>query len=239
MALMQVSNMQQEVWDSIGDFDASNRSVDATTLLRVLNKCYSHIKGFEDNRVYYVPANVSGASIAPQVGSLWVTLTEKTYRNILECYPAQNNAATTPFGPSLEWMEQWELFNMQNEDNTDRQIFGSAWTAWRQGATPSSGNVGKFNFAVWPVSSVVHDYLLGVLREVTALVNQTDIPDGSEEDHHYVCDMTSLIMGRWMGRSEEWLGDIRARLPEQLLTATHQLAKDIGLVKPRPGQEAA
>jgi hypothetical protein len=233
MALLQFSDMQTEVFDAI-----QNADFDPTTLKRVLNRCYSHIRGFQDNRVYYVPANVSGASIAPQVGSLWKTLTETNYRNILEVYPALNNAALQPYGPALGHMEQWELFAMQNEDPTDRQIFGSYWSAWRNGTT-TPASVGKFNLGIWPVSSVVYDYLLGVLKEVTALVNNTDKADASEEEMHYITDCAALMCARWDGRSEEWLSDIRARLPEELQTAAAQLSKDVGLVKPRPGQVAA
>jgi len=205
----------------------------------VINRCVAHIKGYQDNRVYYEKASDSGASIAPQVGSLWVILSVASYRRILECYPAQNNAALQPFGPALAWAEQWEIFAMQNEDPTDRQIFGSMWSAWRFGSAPSSGDVGKFNFAVWPISSITYDYILGVTKEVTLLTNTTDRPEITVEEGHYVCDMAALMIARWMGRSEEWLNDIRARLPEELATATGQVAKDIGLVKPRPHQEAA
>jgi hypothetical protein len=233
MALLTFGDMQTEVFDAI-----QNADFDATTLKRVLNRCYSHIRGFQDNRVYYVPANVSGASIAPQVGSLWKTLTEATYRNILEVYPAQNNAALQPFGPALGHMEQWELFAMQNEDPTDRQIYGSYFSAWRSGTT-TPASVGRFNLGIWPVSSVVYDYLLGVLKEVAALVNASDKADASEEEDHFITDMAALMIARWDGRSEEWLGDIKGRLPEELQTAAAQVAKDIGLVKPRPGQVAA
>jgi hypothetical protein len=238
MALLTLADMRTEVYDITLDTDSANRSVDSTTLNRVLNRCYAHIRGFGDNRVYYVAAATSGASLAPQVGSLFKTLTETNYRRILEVYPAENNASTQPFGPALGRMEQWEIFAMQREDQTDRQIFASYYASWRQGST-TAANVGKFNLALWPISTVVYDYLLGVLKEVTALAGDTDKADCTEEEMHYVTDMASAICARWLGRPEEYIAQIIGRIPEELQTALGQLSKDVGLVKPRAGQEAA
>jgi len=238
MALLTLADMQTEVWDTIVDPDSAQRAVDSTTLTRLLNRCYSHIRGFEDNRVYYVSAATSGCSIAPQVGSLYKTLTETNYRRILEVYPAQNNASLQPYGPPLGRMEQWELYAMQNEDQTDRGIFASYYASWRAG-TVTAASVGKWDIGMWPLSSIVYDYLLTVLKEVTALSGATDKPDATEEETHFICDMASAIAARWIGRSEETIAQILGRLPEELQTATASVAKDVGLARQRPSQEAA
>lgn len=238
MALMTFLEMQNEVRDTIQDADANNLSIDAATLKRVINRCYSHIRGFNDGRIYYVPSVTSGAFIAPQVGSMFKTLLETNYRRILECYPADTNAGVQPFGPALGRMEQWELFAMQREDPTDRQVFGSYYSTWRQGTT-TAANVGKFNFAVWPLSSITYDYVLGVLKEVTALSADSDKADAIEEEMHFITDMASAIGARWLGRNEETIAQIQGRLPEELQTASEHIRKDMGLVKPRIGQEVA
>jgi hypothetical protein len=238
MPLMLFSDMQTEVRDINLDTDTSNYGVDDPTLKRVINRCYSHIRGFQDGRVYYISSTVSGANLAPQLGSMFTTLTETNYKTILEVYPAQNNASTQPYGPALSRVEQWELFVMQQEDPTDRGIYGSIYAAWRQGSTVAA-NVGKFNLGVWPLSSVAYDYLLAVLKEVTALVNGTDKADVSEEEGHYTTDMAAAICARLLGRPEEFIGQILTRLPEELQTASTLISQDIAGVKPRPGQVAA
>jgi hypothetical protein len=238
MAILTLADMRTEVYDIVLDTDSANRTMDATTLNRILNRCYAHIRGFGDNRVYYVSAAISGASLAPQLGAQFKTLSETNYRRILEVYPAENSAAVQPFGPALGRMEQWEIFAMQREDETDRGIYASYYASWRQGST-TAANVGKFNLALWPLSSIIYDYLLGVLKEVTALAADADKADCTEEEMHFVTDMASAISARMMGRSEEAIAQILSRLPEELQTAVGQLSKDVGLVKPRVGQEAA
>ena len=238
MANLLVSDMQTEVWDTIADADAANRAVDGTTLIRLLNRCYGLVRGIEDDRPQFVTAATSGASFAPQFGSGYKLLTETTYRRILQVYPAQSSASTAPFGPALSRMEPWELFAMQSEDPTDRQIYASHYAEFRAGtSTPAA--VGKFNLALWPLSSVAYDYLLQVLKETVALTAGTDRADCSEQEQHWITDMAAAISARWIGRSEETINQILGRLPDSLQAAQAQIARDLGMARARPGQEAA
>jgi hypothetical protein len=235
---MTLADMQTEVWDTILDTDSANRGIDPTTLTRLLNRCYGIVRGIEDDRPYFVTAATSGATFAPQTGSGFKLLTETNYRRVLQVYPALNNAAGKPYGPALSPWKPWEVFAMQVEDPTDRQIYASAYACWRAGtATPAE--VGKFNLALWPLSSVAYDYLLMVLKEVTALSAAGDKADASETEHHYMTDMSSAIAARWLGRSEETIQQINGRLPEELQAAAARIASDMGMSSGRPAQEVA
>ncbi len=238
MALMTLSDMQTEVWDTILDTDSAIRGIDPTTLTRLLNRCYGVVRGIEDDRPYFVTASTSGASFNPQVGSGFKLLTETNYRRVLQVYPAQSSSSTAPYGPALSPWEPWELFAMQVEDPTDRQIYASAYACWRAGTTTAAA-VGKFNLALWPLSSVSYDYLLMVLKEVTALSAAGDKADVSESEAHCITDMASAIAARWLGRSEETIQQINGRIPEQLRAAATQIARDMGLASGRPAQEVA
>lgn len=238
MALITFDDMKTEVWDTILDTDTANRGIDTTMLGRLINRCYAVVRGIEDDRPYFVTAATSGASFAPQVGSGYMVLAETNYRRILQVYPAASNVSSLPLGPALARWEPYELLAMQVEDPTDRQIYASAYACWRAG-TATAASVGKFNFALWPLSSVSYDYLLMVLKEVTALSAGTDKADATEAEQRYISDMASAVAARWLGRSEEMIAQISARVPVGLQSQASAIAKDLGMARARPGQEAA
>jgi len=237
MALLTLADMETEVWDNILDTDSLNRAIATAILDRLLNRCYALVRGIEDDRPYMVTANTSGCSFAPQAGAGYKLLTETNYRRILEVYPAASGASIYPLGPALARWEPWEMFAQQVEDPTDRAIYASAYAVWRAGTT-TPASVGRWNIGMWPLSTVSYDYLLTVLKEVTALT-ATDKADATETEHHLIVDMASLVAGRWIGRPEEYLGDIRDRIPSEAQAAAKLIAADLGIARPRIPAEAA
>jgi len=236
-----VSTLENIIWDSILDTDSANRAFEETTLLRMLNKNYCLIKGIVDDRPYDLTASVSGAVQGP--GTLKTTLSVGYIRRILEVYPATSAAATAIGGKALKRCEPWEISLMQFEDTTaiDPAVeWATAYACWRAG-TATAADVGKWNLAFWRLSDpggASLNYLLRVLKEPTALTN-ADTPDLDDSGCHALADMTAAIGARLIGRSEEEIADIKARIPDAMQAVLGRVESELGLTKARPAEQAA
>lgn len=239
MAAIPVSTLENIIWDSILDTDSANRSFDETTLLRMLNKNYCAIKGIVDDRPYDLTASVSGA--IQGVGTYKVVTSVGYIRRILEVFPAESGAATTIAGKPLSRVEPWELQRMQFEEPTTYDpadlIWATVYSCWRAG-TATAADVGKWNIGWWRMSDGTANYILRVLKEPTALTN-TDTPDLDDSGCYALADMTAAIGARLIGRSEEEINDIKARIPEGLQAIAGRIEAELGLTKPRPQEQSA
>lgn len=241
MAKLTLADMQTQVWDDILDTDSVNRSLDATTLTRILNRVLVQWKGVLDDRVYTVAGVTSGAftSVAGQTGA---ALTPTNIRRILNVYPATGGASVSFAGPALSRMEPWEIRSLQFEDDTalGASAFATAYAVTRAG-TATAASVGKWTLHLWriPQDANTRYYVLEYLQDVTALSGSTDKADTTEAEDQMLCDMAAFIGARRIGRPEEFINSIGGRIPAEQQAVVAAVAKEFGLDRDRPGEDAA
>jgi hypothetical protein len=241
VAKLTLADMQTQVWDDILDVDSANRALDSTTLTRILNRALVQWKGMLDDRVYTVAAVTSGASTS-SAGQLTAALTPTNIRRILNVYPATGGASVAFGGPALSRMEPWEIRAMQWEDNTALAAdgFATAYAVTRQG-TATAASVGKWNLHLWrvPQDTNTRYYVLEYLQEVTALSGSTDKADITEAEDQMLCDMAAFIGARRLGRPEEFIASIGARIAPEQQAVAEAVAREFALDRDRPGEDAA
>lgn len=238
MAAIPVSTLENIIWDSILDTDSANRAFDETTLLRMLNKNYCAIKGIVDDRPYDLSATTSGLTVTAAASK--VVLSVAYIRRILQVFATASASSTTPTSIPLSRSEPWEVQRMQIEsgDILDAaQYSAKVYAAWRVG-TSTAADVGKLAVATWPHVDASKTYMMRVLKEPTALTN-ADTPDLDDAGCYALADMTAAIGARLIGRSEEEIADIKARIPEGLAGIVGRIETELGLTKARPQEQSA
>lgn len=238
MAAIPVATLESIIWDSIVDTDSANRAFDEATLLRMLNRNYCMLKGLVDDRPYDISATTSGLSIT--TGALKVTTSVGYIRRILEVFPTASAGSTTPVARQLSRLEPWELQRVQFDypDLLDASLYKPlSYAAWRAGAA-TAADVGKWNFGAWPHFGATQTYMLRALKEPTALTN-ADTPDLDDAGCYALADMTAAIGARLIGRSEEEINDIKARVPDGMRGVLGRVEAELGLTKARPQEQSA
>ena len=240
MAKLTLADMQTQVWDDILDTDSSNRALDPTTLTRILNRVLVQWKGAQDDRVYTISAVSSGATTSA-ADTASVLLTPTNIRRILHVYPGTGGASVAFGGPALARMEPWEVRAMQWEDNT--QLASSAFAshyALTRAATTTAASVGKWNLHLWRLpDATTRYYVLEYLADVTALSGSTDKADTTEAEDQMLCDMAAVIGARRLGRPDEFIADIAGRISAEQQAIIAAVAKEFGLDRDRPAEDAA
>lgn len=240
-AIPTVSDLQSHIWDALVDVDSNNRAFDATTLLRVMNKLYAHMKGISDDRVYELSATQSGMSFP--TGTRTITTTPINIRRILQVYPASAVGGTTPSGAALRRVEPWELREMFFEDSatldTAVLTFAQAWSCWRAG-TETPASVGQWTVGLWRLpGTTTRYYTLRTLHEPTLLdasVNTT--PDLTAFGCYALGDMTAAVGARIIGLPEEAINDIKGRIPDEYGAVLRSVETELGLTKARPQEQS-
>lgn len=239
-AVPTVSDLQSVIWDTIVDTDSNNRAFDATTLLRVMNKLYAEMKGISDDRVWELNATTSGAS--QTLGVLGVTLTPIYIRRILQIMPTSSASSVTPLARPLKRVEPWELSKMQIDHATPVDVehpYATVFAAWRVG-TETPASVGKWRLGLWRIASSTLTYMMRVLQEPSLLDASTNTtPDLTAPGCYALADMTAAVGARLIGRSEEEIADIKARIPEGYGAVLRAVETELGLVRPRPMEQPA
>ena len=243
-AIPTVSDLQTIVWDTIVDTDSNNRAFDATTLLRIMNKLYAQMKGLSDDRVYDLNATASGMSFP--AGTRSITTTPINIRRILQVYPTSGASSVTPGGKGLSRVEPWELQRMQIEEATTLEdmipalTFAQVFACWRAG-TETHASVGKWVIGLWRLPlTTTRTYMLRVLQEPILLDASTvTTPDLPVFGCYALADMTAAVGARLIGRSEEEIADIKARVPEEFGAVLRAVETELGLVRGRPQEQPA
>lgn len=239
-AVPTVTDLEAIIWDTILDTDTNNRSFDAATLLRVMNKLYAEMKGVSDDRVYELSATTSGAS--QTLGALSVTLTPINIRRILQVMPTTSAGSTSPAARPLKRVEPWELSKMQIDYANPVDLthpYATVFAAWRAGTeTPTS--VGKWKLGLWRLTSATLTYMMRVLQEPSLLDATTNTtPDLTAPGCYALADMTAAIGARLIGRSEEEIADIKARIPNEYGALLRSVETELGLARARVAEQPA
>ena len=238
MSAIPFSTLESYIWDTILDTDSANRSFDETTLLRLLNKNYCAIKGIVDDRVYDLSATTSGLTVTAAAPK--VTLSVGYIRRILEVIESTGAGTTVAANRPLSRVEPWELQRVQFDypdllDGTTNRA--TVYACWRVG-TATAADVGKWAVGTWAPLDASKTYMLRVLKEPTALTN-ADTPDLDDAGCYALADMTAAVGARLIGRSEEEIADIKARIPDGWHGILGRVETELGLTKARPQEQPA
>lgn len=241
-AVPTVSDLQSQVWDSIVDVDTNNRAFDSATMLRVMNKLYAQMKGVSDDRVWDLTATTSGATFNNTTPS--ITLTPVYIRRILQVYPVSTNSSTLPAAAPLSRVEPWEVERMYVEEASTLDdmtlTYASVFACWRVG-TETPASVGKWKLKLWRRHGTTdRHYMLRVLQEPSLLDASTNTtPDLTAPGCYALADMTAAVGARLIGRSEEEIADIKARIPEGYGVVLRAVETELGLTRGRQQEQPA
>ena len=248
-AIPTVSDLQTLVWDTIVDTDTNNRAFDATTLLRIMNKLYAEMKGISDDRVWDLSPTQAGLSMSDTTTLPFVTLTPINIRRILQVFPSASALSSTPTGRPLSRVEPWEVMRMWFDEPealnaiTPALTHATVFAAWRAAST-TPATVGKWNVGLWrrPIttSSTTSYYIVRALMEPELLSSGAiTTPDLTAPGCYALADMTAAVGARLIGRSEEEIADIKARIPSEYGAILRGVETELALTGGKPAEQPA
>ena len=117
--------------------------------------------------------------------------------------------------------------------------YATVFSAWRAG-TETPASVGKWYLALWRLTGSTLTYMMRVLQEPSLLDASTNTtPDLTAPGCYALADMTAAVGARLIGRSEEEIADLKARIPEGYGAVLRAVETELGLVRARPMEQPA
>lgn len=223
MPVLTLADLRTEARDTMLDTDSANYGVDPTTLDRFINKAYIAVKGLQDDRPQFIIANNSGAIYS--AGDRQRTLILATIRRILNIYPTSSGSNPNPTGGALEHLDEWEIRLAQSEDSA--QGTPVRWGAVRQGADNTAASQGFWTVMLHPLPDGAKNYVIEALVTPALLTGTTEAPDVDDITSYAIAWIAAAVGARTMGRSEEFIADIKARIPDQLQAAYGQMQREL------------
>lgn len=218
------------------DTATTNPAVSDANALILLNNVLIKWTGDVMSKDSLIAASASGLTFASGDAVKETTATDDLWDHILAAYESDSSSAGTVLPPQLQHMTVEEILALHN-NNYDGTVTGGGASGWQAYAwervAASTGITGSvaIRVYVWPALGATRYMTIRVPKNVQ-LAALTDTPDISLRESEQVERLLAWEMARLHTRDDQWLQQILAPVPTDVLNRYFEGAKSHGWMQP-------